>query len=109
MATITPTNITTAGQAITFVAASAGGDTIAGAGNPTTQLQVKNGSGSPITVTFTGVVPCSQGATHNSVATIAAGALEYLDVPPQSVDPVTGNAAVTYSAVTTVTVAAITT
>lgn len=109
MATIAPVNITTAGQAITFVAASAGGDTIAGAGNTTIQFQVKNGGGASITVTFTGVVPCSQGSLHNAVATVAAGATEYIDVPSQAVDPTTGNAAVTYSSVTSVTVAATTT
>lgn len=105
MATITPTAVTTGGVAVTFVAASAGGDTVATSGKAT-RLHVINGSGASVTVTFTGVVACSQGATHNTTATVAAGATEYVQIPAQAIDPTTGNVAVGYSAVTSVTVAA---
>jgi hypothetical protein len=106
MATITPQAVTVAGVAASFVAASAGGDTIAAGGNAKTRLHVINNSGSAVTVTFAGVVACNQGATHNATATVAAGATEYIQVPSQSIDPTTGNVGVTYSAVTSVTVAA---
>lgn len=107
MATITPTNITTAGQAITFVAASAGGDTIAGAGNTTIQFQVKNGGGASITVTFAGVTACDQGTVHTYPVTCAAGVDTDIVIPAKAINPTTGNVAVTYSAVTSVTVAAL--
>lgn len=107
MATITPAAIDTAGEAVTYVAASGGGDTVAcGTSHTPTTLRVKNGAVSPITVTLTGVVPCSQGSTHNKTYTVAAGAESAIDVPAQCINPTTGHCAVGYSAVTTVTVAA---
>lgn len=106
MATITPVAVTTAGAAVPKTAASVGGDSIHNASGAT--LLVLNGSGSSITVTLTGVVPCSQGATHDKAFTVAAGADEQIPVPAQCVDPTTGFCAVTYSSVTTVTVAATT-
>lgn len=104
MATITPQTISAGGTALTLAAATAGGDSVANAKGAT--LVVKNGDAASKTVTFTGVVPCSQGSTHNVAVTVAAGAEEHIPVPSQSVDPSTGNAAVTYSAVTSVTVGA---
>lgn len=105
MATITPVAINTTGEALTFTAATAGGDTINTTNKPT-RLHIINGSASPITVTLTGVIPCSQGSTHNAVNTIAASTTEELQIPAHCIDPVTGHVAVGYSSVTTVTVAA---
>jgi hypothetical protein len=105
MATITPVAVTNAGVAVTSAAASAGGDTVATSGKAT-RLTITNSSGSAVTVTFTGVVPCSQGSTHNATATVAAGATEYVQIPAQCIDPTTGNVAVAYSSATSVTVAA---
>lgn len=104
MATITPVTIDAAGEALTFAGASGGGDSIAGAAGAT--LVVKNGDVAGKTVTFTGAVTCSQGGTHNKAFTVAAGAEAHLPVPTQAVNPADGTAAVTYSAVTSVTVAA---
>jgi hypothetical protein len=53
------------------------GDTIANC-SPTTNLVFKNVTGSPITVTVTGVKTCSQGFTHDLVASVAAGAEEII-------------------------------
>jgi uncharacterized protein (UPF0333 family) len=105
MAVVTPVAVTAAGVAVTFAAASGGGDTVA-TGGKATRLHVINSSGSAVTVTFTGVVPCSQGSTHNATATVAAGATEYVQIPAQCIDPSTGNVAVGYSSATSVTVAA---
>lgn len=107
MATITPVSVAAGGSAVTMTAASAGGDTIANAS--AARFIVNNGGASSITVTFAGAVPCSQGQTHTQLeqVTVAAGATEHIPVPSAAVNPNTGNAGVTYSAVTSVTVAAV--
>lgn len=106
MATITPVAVTAAGAAVPKSAASGGGDSIHNAAGAT--LLVLNAAVAPITVTLAGAVNCSQGGLHNKAFTVAAGADEQIPVPAQCVDPTTGFCAVTYSAVTTVTVAATT-
>lgn len=105
MATITPIASSTAGTTLTFAAASGGGDTIATAGYSNVKFLVING-GSSITVTFAGSVPCSQGSTHSVAVTVPTGD-KTITIPAQCINATTGNVAVTYSAVTTVTVAAI--
>lgn len=108
MATLNPVATTTAGAPVVMVAATSGGDTIAaGLTGAKTTFVVANGSGSSITVTLAGAVNCSQGALHNVPYTVAAGATEYIVVPGTCINQSTGGVAVTYSAVTTVTVAAI--
>lgn len=108
MATITPVTAATAGAVLTFAAASGGGDSLVmGTHAGHVALIVTNGGGSPITVTLTGVTVCSQGSAHNQVATVGAGVTRAVLVQPNTVDPVTGNVAVGYSGVTTVTVAAL--
>lgn len=104
MATLTPVTITNAGVATPLVAASGGGDVIANASGA--RLRVLNGSGSAVTVTLTGVVPCSQGSTHNVTESVAAGATNTIAIPPQCVNPADGTCAVGYSSVTTVSVGA---
>lgn len=107
MATITPVSIDTAGEAVTYAAATVGGDSIAaGIGNTNCKLLIIN-AGSSITVTLAGAVTCSQGALHNSVFTVAAGNTQ-IHIPAQCINPTTGAVAVTYSSVTSVTVAATT-
>jgi hypothetical protein len=103
MATITPQPA----GALTYTAASGGGDTLA-LGTKTTRpvFLVRNG-GSTITVTLLGVNPCSQGVLHNQVVSVPAGDQEIVPLP-QTIDqtPATaGNVGVTYSSVTSVTVA----
>lgn len=104
MATITPQAVAASGTALTLAAASGGGDTIANARGAT--LVVKNGDASSHSVTFTGVVTCGQGGLHNTTVAVAAGTTEHIPVPSQAVDPATGNAAITWTAVTSVTVGA---
>ena len=105
MATIVA-QASTANAAITYVAAAAGGDTIAGASAQRTTLLVRNG-GSSITVTIAAVNACSQGFLHNVIVTCATGDTEV--ALPLNCETVAGNYAITYSAVVTVTIAAINT
>jgi hypothetical protein len=89
-----------------YVAAAAGGDTVPqGFG---LLLHVKNGGGAPITVTI--VRPGSEYGIANPdpAVTISAGGAQFIRIPPEFADPSINNViAVTYSAVTTVTVAVI--
>jgi hypothetical protein len=107
MATLTPVDVDTAGQAVTFTAATSGGDVIATSGHRDVKLIVTNGSGASITVTLTGVVECSQGSTHDKTYTVAASATKEIEVPAQCIDPSNGHVAVGYSSATSVTVAAV--
>lgn len=87
----------------TFSAAAGGGDTFQNSGSP--QFQVKNGGGSSITVTVAAQHACEQGVTHNVVATVAAGAHAVLGPFDHHYNNVAGIVSVTYSGVTSVTVA----
>lgn len=107
MATITPTAVSTAGASLTLAAASGGGDTIATNNLPRVVFVVRNASGGSINVTLAGAVPCSQGSTHNVVVACPAGQDTDIAIPAQCVNTTTGNVAVTYSAVTSITVGAI--
>src|SRR5687768_14464968 len=93
------------GTAITFVAASAGGDRVPAGSNMF--LLVRNGGGSTITVTLD--VPgttFNAAATPDTAITVAAAAETMIPVSEhyRSTD---GRAGVTYSGVTSVTVAAL--
>jgi hypothetical protein len=106
MATITPVAASQAGAAVTFAAASGGGDSLAvGLTGKSTILHVRNASGGSINATLAGAVNCSLGSLHNKVVACAVGDTEIV-VPAYCVDPITGNVAVTWSSVTSVTVAA---
>jgi len=105
MATLTTAAITPAGTDPAFVAATGAGDKVVP--GDTTYLHVKNASGVSVTVTVTAVGLCSQGSAHNSVVVVPT-------VSDRIIGPISsrfaavsdGLAAVTYSAVTSVTVAA---
>lgn len=93
------------GTTITYQAAAAGGDTFQPGDR--TELRVRNGGGSSVTVTV--VVP---GNTRYGVAepdvpvVVAAGAEVAIGPFPDDLrDPATGTAGVTYSGTTSVTVA----
>jgi hypothetical protein len=105
MATITPVAASATGTAVTFAAASGGGDSLV-ANNNRVALVVRNASGGSITVTLAGSVLCSQGSTHNKVITCAVGDTEIL-IPSNTVAADTGLVAITYSSATSVTVAAV--
>lgn len=96
----------TGNTALAYTAAAAGGDTIAGGSAQRTTLLVRNG-GASITVTLVAVNACSQGFLHNVLVTVPTGDTEI--ALPTSCETAAGSYAVTYSSVTTVTVAAINT
>jgi hypothetical protein len=106
MAAITVQQISTAGLTATAAAAAAGGDTFLNNGR--TFFRAINGSGSPITVTIDSLVACNQGSDHNIAVAVAAGATTDIGPFPQDrFNSSAGVASVTYSGVTTLTVAAI--
>lgn len=93
------------GATITPVAAAGGGDTMAGGSGRF--LYVANGGGSPITVTL--VTPEQvEGALAVADRTVSVtnATFRHIPVPSRYNDPSTGLASITYSGVTTVTVAA---
>jgi hypothetical protein len=110
MATLTTQVITRAGTVITPVAAAGGGDAMAvGSGMI---LRLVNGGGSPVTVTL--VVPAARTYEPNVAVTSPAIAVTNgttRDIGPIDAgtfqDPTTGLCTITYSGVTSVTVAAI--
>lgn len=107
MATLTVYQSDLDGMAPTYVAANAGGDEFPNDGR--TMLHVKNGSAGTIVVTVNSRVACNQGYDHDSVTSIGAG-LEAM-VGPFDItrfnDTSTSRAAITYDAVTSLTIAAI--
>lgn len=111
MATLTPTAISRAGVVQTMASASVGGDALAN--NVGTQYLIyTNGSGSSITVTMAFASTATvdgQSATNRTVA-IGAGVTKLIGpFPPTDYnDPATGNVLLTYSGVTSLTVAAFT-
>jgi hypothetical protein len=104
MATITPVASTSTGATVSYVSAAVGGDSVT-VGSNNVALRVRNGSGGSINVTLTGAQRCNQGSLHDLVVAVAAGAEKAILIPDRCVDD-NGACAVTYSAVTTVTVAA---
>lgn len=106
MAQLTVQSVSTSGKTITYSTAAAGGDAFAN--NGMTVFRVKNGGASPITVTINSVKKCSYGFDHDVVVTVNPSeekAVGTFDRERFSDD--TGNVQVTYSAVTSVTVCAI--
>lgn len=104
MATLTPQQITLAGTVVTYAAAAVGGDkALPGA---TAVLRVNNGGTGSITVTLDSVVPSSYGDDVNPAITVAAGVEKAILLSPASrfAGP-DGLVSVTYSGVTSVTVA----
>jgi hypothetical protein len=106
MATLTTVPIAATGVNPGFTAAAAGGDKVTPGDR--TFLHVKNGGGAPITVTITAVRLCSDGGLHNSVVSVTNGEDRVIGpVDSRFAAVADGLAAVTYSAVTSVTVAAL--
>ena len=104
MATRTSESIPTAGLAPTYNAASAGGDKLApGEG---VFIHVKNGSASPITVTLATPQTVDTLAVADRTVSVPNAAERFIAVPNLYRDPADGLAAITWSAVTTVTFAA---
>jgi hypothetical protein len=109
MATLSAQSVAAGGTAITFTAAAAG-DKFLNSGNE--RLVVKNGSGSPITVTIDSPGTCNFGlanaAAHDLVVSVAAGAEEWLPLLDLATfNDATGFANIVYSSTTTITVAVV--
>ena len=107
MAVLAVQRVTAAGTAPTYAAAAAGGDTV-DASSGEVCLHVKNGGGAAITVTVAdpGKTPAANPGTPTAV-TVPAGGDRFIYVPIGTINPATGLSAVSYSAVTSVTVAAL--
>lgn len=110
MALLAPQIPRVTGTTATFTSAAGGGDTVAP--SPTGVLHVRNAGGSSINVTI--VVPGTDEfgqARPDIVRAVAAGAHEMIGPlsSPLLADPTDGLIDITYSAVTSVTVAYITT
>lgn len=108
MATITPQTVSSSGTVLTLAAASGGGDTIANALGAT--FIVRNGDASSHSFTLVQQNACDMGSntpTHDLTVAVAAGAQEAIVIGGKYVDS-SGNAHVTYTAVTSVTVGATT-
>lgn len=104
--TVVPISVTPA--VTTMVAAAGGGDEFRGTGKEI--LRVRNGGGSPITVTIAAVNPagCPAGTLHNIAQAVAAGAeIAITNLNPDRFNAADGNVDVTYSGVTSVTVGVI--
>lgn len=106
MAVISVQAFSVAGLTPNFVAASAGGDTFDNAG--ANYLFVKNQSASSITVTVDSVQQCSHGFDHDQVVTVTAGQTKQIGLfPTTRYNNASGQVAVSYSAVASVTVAVV--
>jgi hypothetical protein len=105
MAALATQTIAITGLAATYSAAGAGGDTVAL--GDTTVLHVKNGSGSSINVTV--AVPGTEygQARPDVVVAVGAGADKFVAIPREIADSSDHRVHVSYSSVTTVTVAAL--
>lgn len=107
MATLTVQSTDLDGVVPSYASAAGGGDEFANDGN--TFLHLKNGSGGSIDVTVDSVKNCNQGHDHNSVTAVGAGAEAMIGPFPKDRfnDATTGRAAITYSGVTTLTIAVV--
>lgn len=106
MAVLNVQNMTASGLEAVFTAADVAGDSFANDGN--TFLRVKNGDVSDKTVTVLSPIECNQGFPHDINVVITAG--EERDIGlflRNRFNDENGKVNVTYSAITSVTVAAI--
>lgn len=95
-----------AGLAPAFVAAGAGGDSFANDGK--TYLHVKNGGAGSITATINSQKLCDQGFDHDAAVGVAAAGERLIGPFPQGrFNDAGGLVQITYSGVTSVTVAAV--
>lgn len=91
---------------VVYSSAAGGGDTYAW--TPTTFVHLRNGSGSAITATVAGQTPCSQGFLHNKAYTVPANGELFIEPLDGSLADGSSRVHLTYSAVTSLTLAAIT-
>lgn len=106
MAALTTQEIVPAGVTLTFAACAGGGDTFVNDGN--TFLYVKNGSGGALTVTIaTPATPSGLTVAMPPVSVPAGGEKCIKPPPPQYSQPGAATTNITYSGVTSLTIAAV--
>ncbi|MFE7509752.1 hypothetical protein ACFU8I_00700 [Streptomyces sp. NPDC057540] len=107
MATLTTQTIALAGLAPTYAAATGGGDKCEVGDR--TFLHVKNGSGSPVTVTLTATAAVRGQAVANLTVSVPASGERMIGPLPADLfqNATDGLCAIGYSSATTVTVAAL--
>lgn len=105
MAALTTQRISITGLVATYTSAGGSGDTIEAAAN--VFLHVKNGSGASINVTV--AVPGTEYGVNraDAVIAVAAGAETFIEIPRELADSSDHRVHVTYSASSSVTVAAL--
>lgn len=102
--TVQRTNLN--GVAPSFVAADAAGDSFVNSGRA--YWHVKNADTVDKTVTVNSQTPCSQGFDHDAVVTVPAGGERIIGpFAKNRFDDANGQVQITYSAVTSVTVAVV--
>ncbi|HHY95085.1 MAG TPA: hypothetical protein GX513_08765 [Firmicutes bacterium] len=108
MAVLAVQKIGLAGLKPTYVAADAAGEEFANSGR--TFLHVKNGSAAQITVTIDSIKKCDQGFDHDVTVAVPAGEERMIggkELEPGRFNNSSARVKVTYSAVASVTVAAL--
>lgn len=106
MATLAVQKAVVTGLTPSYSAAAGGGDQFANSGKA--MLHIKNGSGGSINVTVNSQTNCSQGFDHDAVVAVPAGAERMIGPFPKGrFDDANGNVQITYSAVTSLTVAVV--
>lgn len=103
MAALTAQRIAQSGTAPTYSAASSGGDTAPVGGG--LKLHVVNGSGASVTVTVVTPGTLDGLAIADAALSVPAGGSGFIPLTNVYRDPVTGRAAISYSATATVSVA----
>lgn len=106
MAALTTQEVTRTGVTLSFASCAGGGDTFINDGN--TFLYVKNGSGGALTVTV-GTPATPSGLTLSDTAvSVGAGSEKcFKPAPPQYTQPGAATTAITYSGVTSLTIAVV--
>jgi hypothetical protein len=103
---ITVQELTLEEAEVSFAAANVDGNFISNNGN--IGLRLANGSGSEITATVAAQNACSQGFNHDVVITIPAGdTVEVGKLPIRYYNDALGNINITYTDVTSLTIAAV--
>lgn len=106
MAVLTVQKVSNSGMAPTYGSADVAGDKFANNGRQV--LIVKNGSASSVTVTVNSQKPCDQGFDHDITVDVPASGEKWIGpFEPNRFNDKDGNVNVAYSAVTSVTVAAV--
>ncbi|NPV80740.1 MAG: hypothetical protein HPY52_10770 [Firmicutes bacterium] len=106
MAVLTVQKLASAGVTPTYGAADAAGDKFANNGR--TFLVVKNGSASAVTVTVNSQKQCDQGFDHDITVSVGASGEKWIGpLDPNRFNNASGQVEVAYSAVASVTVAAV--